>query len=202
MVCKRCYNIYDLSECIEVRGSQKIPKDCPHVPFGARQRRCDTKLLKTVQLASGKMIFSPLKTYCYVDLHTSLQNLLLHDNFLEMCNEWRNRTPAQNSLSEVYDGNVWKQFTDNGFLTDEGSLALMLNHLQYSVGAVYMTILNLPGSVRNKIHNICLIGILPEPSRDINSFIDPLVTDLCQFWNGVELKIKGNGKKKDTLCCT
>ena len=133
--------------------------------------------------------------------------------FLEMCNEWRNRTPAQNSLSEVYDGNVWKQFTDNGFLTDEGSLDLMLNcdwfqpykYLQYSVGAVYLTILNLPGSVRNKIHNICLIGILPrphEPSHDINSFIDPLVTDLCQFWNGVELKIKGNGKKKDALCCT
>lgn len=59
VVCKRCYNIYDLSECIEVRGSQQIPKDCPHVPFGARQRRCDTKLLKTLELASGKKIFPP-----------------------------------------------------------------------------------------------------------------------------------------------
>ena len=76
------------------------------------QRRCDTKLLKTVDLASGKKIFSPLKTYCYVDLHTSLQNLLLHADFFEICNEWRNHTPSQNSLSDVYDGNIWKQFTD------------------------------------------------------------------------------------------
>ena len=34
VVCKWCYSIYNLSECIEVRGSQQIPKDCPHVPFG------------------------------------------------------------------------------------------------------------------------------------------------------------------------
>ena len=69
-------------------------------------------------------------------------------------------------------------------------------HLQYSVGAVYLTVLNLPGQMRNKIHNICLVGILPgphEPSHDINSFIDPLVMDLCQFWNGV---VKGSGKQK------
>ena len=207
VVCKRCYNIYDLSACIEVRGSQQIPKDCPHVPFGVRQPRCNTKLLKTVELASGTKIFSPLKTYCYMDLHTSVQNLLLRAGFLETCNEWRNRTPAENSLSEVYDGNIWKQFTDNNFLTDKCSLALMLNcdwfqpykHLQYSVGALYLSVLNLPGPVRNKIHNICLVGILPgphEPSHDINSFIDPLVADLCQFWNGVELTVKGSGKKK------
>lgn len=72
-------------------------------------------------------------------------------------------------------------------------------HLQYSVGAVYLTVLNLPGSMRNKIHNICLVGILPgprEPSHDINSFIDPLVADLSQFWNGQELTVKGSGKRK------
>ena len=89
VVCKRCCNIYDLTdhECIDVRDSQQFAKDCPHIPFGARQHRCDTKLLKTVELASGKKIFSPLKTYCYVDLRTSLQNLLLHANFLENCNK-------------------------------------------------------------------------------------------------------------------
>jgi hypothetical protein len=47
---------------------------------------------------------------------------LLHADFFKICNKWRNRTPAQNSLSEVYDGNIWKQFTDSNFLTDERSL--------------------------------------------------------------------------------
>ena len=110
-------------------------------------------------------------------------------------------------MSDVYDGEIWKTFLANNFLTDECSLALMLNcdwlhpykHLQYSVGAVYLTVLNLPGLMRNKIHNICLVGILPgphEPSRDINSFIDPLVVDLCQFWKEVELTVKESGKRK------
>ena len=48
------YIIYTLSECVEIHGSQQITKACPHIAFGVIQRRCDTKLLKTVELASGK----------------------------------------------------------------------------------------------------------------------------------------------------
>ena len=93
------------------------------------------------------------------------------------------------------------------FLEDDSSLALMLNcdwfqpykHVKYSVGAIYLTVLNLPSSLRNKLQNVCLVGILPglrEPKCDINSFIDPLVADLNRFWKGVEMTVKGNEKRK------
>lgn len=52
--------------------------------------------------------------------------------------------------------------------------------------------LNLPPSLRNKIENVCLVGILPgpqEPSHDINSFLQPLIKDLVDFWKGVELHV-------------
>ena len=71
-------------------------------------------------------------------------------------------------------------------------------HLQYSVGVLYLTVLNLPYSVRNNIENVCLVGVLPgphEPRRDINSFIDPLVKDLARFWEGVELEVTASVKK-------
>ena len=35
-----------------------------------------------------------------------------------------------------------------------------------------------------------------EPSRDINSFLEPLIKDLTEFWEGVELNIRRHGKKK------
>ena len=53
---------------------------------------------------------------------------------------------------DVYDGNVWKDFQccdDKPFLSEEGNFALMMNmdFFQYSMGAIYVTILNLPREV-------------------------------------------------------
>ena len=39
-----------------------------------------------------------------------------------------------------------------------------------------------------------VVGIIPgpsEPSKNINSYLDPLVTDLKQLWKGVTVKING-----------
>ena len=39
-----------------------------------------------------------------------------------------------------------------------------------------------------------VVGIIPgpsEPSKNINSYLDPLVTDLKQLWTGVTVKING-----------
>ena len=50
-------------------------------------------------------------------------------------------------------------------------------HVQNSVGAIYLTVLNLPREVRNKPENVVLVGLIPgpnEPERDINSFLKPV----------------------------
>ena len=83
-------------------------------------------------------------------------------------------------------------------------------HLTYSVGAIYLSVFNLPRSLRSKLQNICLIGIIPvphEPELSVNSYIAPLVKDLLQFWPGVELNVAiGShiGKKVHAaiICCS
>ena len=43
-------------------------------------------------------------------------------------------------------------------------------HLQYSVGAIYCTLMNLPRTERYKVENVLLIGLIPgprEPEEDI-----------------------------------
>lgn len=48
-----------------------------------------------------------------------------------------------------------------------------------------MVILNLPRSLRFKPENVIIVGIIPgpdEPSLTINSFLQPLVTELNELW--------------------
>ena len=61
----------------------------------------------------------------------------------------------------------------------------------YSLGAIYLTIQNLPRSLRYKPENILLVGIMPGPkeaSSNINSYLRPLVQGLEEAWkNGFSL---------------
>ena len=55
----------------------------------------------------------------------------------------------------------------------------------YSLGAIYLTIQNLPRDVRFKPENIVLVGVLPgphEPSGTVNSYLTPLVIELQKAW--------------------
>ena len=110
---------------------------------------------------------------------------------------------ACKELRDVYDGRVWKNFLKwNGkpFLEESHSFAALINvdwfqpykHLSYSVGVIYLSWFNLPRSQRYKLNNISLIGVIPgskEPELTLNSYIDQLVSDLLEFWNGVELTV-------------
>jgi hypothetical protein len=55
-----------------------------------------------------------------------------------------------------------------------------------SVGAIYLICMNLPISVRYRLENVYLVGVLPgpnEPSLDqVNHFLRPLVDDLINLW--------------------
>lgn len=95
-------------------------------------------------------------------------------------------------LGDIYDGNVWNFFcSDNchNFLRSPYNLLLALNvdwfepfeRGVYAVGAIYLTILNVPRSIRYKTENVILVGVIPgpkEPKYTINSYLTPLILDL------------------------
>ena len=206
-VCKLCGTVRKTKDCTEGPSTNKRAKLCSYKPpFSRRINQaeiCGGSLLKTVELASKHKAFYPLMTYCYVDIHTSLQHLLLDESFVKNCNHWKSHEIPGSGLLDVYDGRVWKKFIRYEgfpFLEESYSYGFMLNldwfqpyeHLQYSVGVIYLSVLNLPPNVRYKLQNICLIGIIPgphEPENSVNEYIKSLVNDLLQFWNGVELNV-------------
>ena len=104
-----------------------------------------------------------------------------------------------------YDGKIWQDFQNyegKPFLSQPFcyQYGLMLNidwfrpckHTEYSIGAIYLTVMNLPRFVRFKQENVLLIGIIPgpkEPKHDINCYLAPLVEELKLLWSGTDMRI-------------
>lgn len=217
VVCKMCHKLYYFADCIEGASSKRSKVCCfckfPLHPFPSRRKQCGGLLLKTVEMSSGKKFFYPFMTYCYMGLEVSLQGLLNRPAFFNSCGKWKERV-EDGILRDVWDGQVWKEFLKydgEPFLSEDGNFALMLNmdffqpykHVQYSVGAIYLCVMNLPRNTRYKQENVLLVGLIPgpsEPKHDINSFLDPLVDELLNFWSGVQLDVAGHECKKKVRC--
>lgn len=107
-------------------------------------------------------------------------------------------------MTDVYDGQMWKDCLDvNGrpFLSQPNNLALSLNvdwfrpfqHSPYSIGVIYMAVLNLPREIRYLPENVIITGIVPglnEPSKSMmNAVLEPVVGDMQTLFDGVYMPI-------------
>jgi hypothetical protein len=62
-----------------------------------------------------------------------------------------------------------------------------------SISGIYLVCLNLPPSIRYKVENVFLVGIVPGPhepsTHQVNHLLHPLVGDLLSLWSpGMYLK--------------
>ena len=66
--------------------------------------------------------------------------------------------------------------------------------------------MNLPYYARFKREYLLLVSLIPgpnEPKGDINSFLQPLMRELLDFWDGVPMSVHGHDglqKVKCALC--
>jgi hypothetical protein len=117
-------------------------------------------------------------------------------------------------MGDVFDGRVWRDFQNvNGvpFLAAPRNYALMLNvdwmqpfkHTIYSVGVMYLVLMNLPRSERLKTENVILVGVIPgpsEPKLKVNPYLSPLVNELLDLCNdGVKLRHHGSSFLAETF---
>jgi len=82
------------------------------------------------------------------------------------------RETFTNLYRDIYDGEVWKE--NREFFAQSGiNLGLMLNidwfcpfsRTKLSVGAIYLSIMNLPRDERFKKENMILVGVIPGPKE-------------------------------------
>ena len=154
----------------------------------------------------GKQKFvHPLKVYCHQKICQSLETLLKRPGFRDMLVKER-PTHGEEVLADIYDGELLKNFADKHgqpFSADTRNLAFMLNidwfqphkYRDHSLGVIYLSILNLPREVRYKFENVLVVGILPgpnEPKLNVNTYLQPIVDELLEFWNGKIINEDGN----------
>ena len=205
--CPKCNSIYNYEDCVITYHDGRTESmtcsyiEYPNHPQVRRRVKCGTVLLRRVQHEKTNKLL-PRKVYAYISLLPSLTKLCNKPDFLEKCEHWRHLNTSSEILTDVYDGKVWKTFqaiNNRPFLQLPNNLCLKLNldwfnpfdHVQYSVGVLYLVIENLPRSERYKLENIIIVGSIPgpkEPKKTINSYLKPMIDDLLILWKGTVLK--------------
>ena len=125
----------------------------------------------------------------------SLTTNLEQENSLDQCHMWRKCVTTEGTLADIYDRQAWKDFQayeGRPSLSEPHNLAVMLScdwfqpfpHSRYTVGAIYLVILNLPCAICFKPENVNITGIIPGPKepKNMNSYLRPLVKELHALW--------------------
>lgn len=193
-MCEKCNCLYDYDEVI----TRQITKRCKNLVVASYGlERCDSKL--TVPASGGRV--RAKKEYVYNSVKLTLQRFFSRAHFTKVIENWRQRCVIHGTMFDVYDGNYWNSFQKDGetFVERPGSLMLSLNvdwfaptkAMNYSVGAIYLIVNNLPRSERYRRENLILVGIMPGPKEaktdSINFFLAPMVDELIDLFEGITL---------------
>lgn len=200
IVCPKCYKVYDGFDT-----DYREQKFCNNVQYttGKYSAPCGAMLLKEKVLSNGEIRYSASKVYCYQSIISSLEYLINRPEFLNQCEQWRRIPSRPEEYSDVYDGQIWKDFKSyggNDFLNLPNNFALCLNidwfqpfkRSNTSIGVAYLVVMNLPRHQRFKRKNTILLGVIPnldkEPAR-LNEFLKPFVNELLVLWRGIRIGV-------------
>ena len=138
--------------------------------------------------------------------------------------KWVDRLSDPEILSDIYDEKVWKSFKDEDGLqffcpdSSDTHLGIMLSmdwfqpfeNSQFSTGAIYAIICNLPCNERFKPANILTLAMIPDPKEpklhQLNYYLAPLVDQLIELWQDINLKTFEHSSRKTVkgaiICCS
>ena len=196
VVCGNCYSIYRLSECM--KDDKIYPRRCDNLAFPDHRLHhkripCNAPLFRKVILPQSDFKYYQINSYPFKSLKDALERLLLRPGFARKLEAWRQRKVPNGYMCDIYDGMLWQENSD--FFSNPRSLGFMLNldwfqpfeHTTDSIGAMYLSIVNLPRQERFRKENIILLGLIPsmehEPSC-VNSFLYPIVEEFKKLWIG------------------
>jgi hypothetical protein len=216
-VCPNCNSLYTTAEVVaEAEGGFK----CKHVEFPMKQKikLCGTELTEqnplTYEIKRRPKLLFPLP-----NLKIQINSLYQRPEFEQQLRKWTNRHVENGLMADIFDGKIWKNFPSESspfFIpeTADSHLGIMINldwfqpfeSSAYSCDAIYGVICNLPREIRFNKENILTLGLLPGPDEvklhKINHFLSPIVNELLEFWNGIEIPAAKKKIRLALICCS
>ena len=204
--CQKCHKLYNRNNVTNIQ--RQIVMKCSHIEFPnsstKRFKKCEAPLAKQIPLNNG-ISFKPELVYPVASIQQQLHSMFQQPGFEESLRHWSNCPIINNVLSDIYDGQIWRNLKseqgDNFFRPDKAdtNLGLMINldwfqpyeRTVYSTGVLYATICNLLRDVHFLPKNMLILGILPGPNEvslhRINHYLLPIITELESLWKGMAL---------------
>lgn len=199
VVCIKCDNLYSWKEAVVDRKVVKCNNVLfPNHPHSNSRKPCNARLLQKIVSTDGKsVIYHPRKVYCTRSIKSSLEMLFKKKDFKSKLLSKSNFSDGM--LTDMQDAEIYKTFLaqdGSNYFSNPYNIGFIMNvdwfqpfkNSEYSLGAIYMAITNLPREDRFKWENILLCGIIPgpkEPSHDMNTYIKPIVDELIEGWSGL-----------------
>ena len=230
--CTDCNKLYNIDEIIpkdstntNFTGYKCNNVEFPNHPIQNHRKPCGSELLMKVPVNNG-YIWRPKMEFPLPCLKTQLSTMYNRPGFEGLLRKWIKRDVETNIISDIYDGNIWKEFPDtknnSKFFTPEtadSNLGIMINldwfqpfdSSVYSCGVIYGVICNLPRDVRFKRENMMTLGLLPGPNEvkldRINHYLAPIIDELLELWNGFSLSKSdehstGKEIRVAVICCS
>jgi hypothetical protein len=128
--CHKLYNINEISNKPEILTCSFI--NHPQHSIERYRQKCNNPLTKKID-SNNNQIFCPIMTFSLVNIRQQLTLFFGRKNFEISCRKWAERNNETEALFDIYDGMIWKGFTDdNGelFFTKEYAethIGLMIN---------------------------------------------------------------------------
>ncbi len=218
VVCPKCLKLYHYEECVVISGSRRSSKVCSHCrypnhPYCSCRRECGHRLLKSVLLVSGRNLLYPLKCTATKVYSQASRSYFFAQAFMRAV---RTGSPGMFQISSLMCMMVNMERLFNclrstiscsSFQSGIDAQYRLVSALQTvsSIGAIYLTIMNLPRTMRFKRKNAILVGKIPgpsEPTHDINTLLYPLVNELTSFWTGITMEVhEGTTVLKEDIRC-
>ncbi len=215
-VCPSCNTLYNVNDVVAEEGFK-----CTHVefPMQSKGKPCGMELTVQVPLANESKN-RPKLLFPLPNLKIQINSLYQRPEFKQQLRKWTGRHVDNGMLADIYDGKIWKNFPDTSdapYFTPETAdshLGIMINldwfqpfeSSVYSCGAIYGVICNLPREIRFKKENMLTLGLLPGPNEvklhKINHYLSPIVDELLEFWNGIEIPAAEKIIRLALICCS
>ena len=197
----KCNCIYKLTEIVKIRNGEEVPAVCKNKLF-AKPCRAELSYFKNLSFGRKKLV--PFKKFPFLPPSKWISLFFKNRDFISLIKQ-RPEPSSDGSLRDMWDGRSLRQFfkdtrgDNTPLLEDKNNLALLLyldffnpfTRAVHSSGVLCMTVLNLPRSVRYQKRWAMLIGIIPGPEEaqgHVNSFLKPIVDDLLNLYDGIEIR--------------
>lgn len=127
---------------------------------------------------------------------SQLQEMFLRPNFFISLQHRFQRPIIPNIISDIYDGNLYRHWFNNGFLNNINNISLswytdgipVFKSSHVSIWPVYLTINELPFKDRKKRQNTLLVGFWYGSQKpNMNIVIHKFRAQIEKLFNGIEV---------------